>query len=182
MGQAMVWRRMNQVLGPSCVLRLPNGRRLRQTGFGVMKSGWLLTIGMNSAAQVYQHYLAQVRSNAPPRLLWTCGDDIVMQTPTLAYLIHLSFTGCVLKHVLPRAEFMGQRFEPGNVLQPLYPDRHAYSMAYFDPLNFKELAVGLLSWYSLARDRRVVQPLESYSPHTRDVYTWWAYGLLELSQ
>lgn len=182
LGQAIAWRRFNQVIGTSCVLRCPDGRRLRQTGYGIMKSGWLLTIGMNSAAQVYQHYLAQIRSGSPPRRLWSCGDDVIMEKSTKEYYVQLSLTGCILKHVKTDAEFMGMSFEPGHVLQPIYPDRHAFSMAYADVELLPQLAIGLLSWYALARDREVVRPLESYSVLPAYCYKWWAYGLLDLAQ
>lgn len=176
----IVWRRFCQVVGPDCRIRLPSGEVLSQQIWGIMKSGWLLTIGLNSASQVYQHYLAEIRSRSLPKKLWSYGDDLIMQKPTQEYLMHLSMTGCIVKHVLPKAEFVGLEFKAGGVLQPLYGKKHEFRLAYADPHLMPAIAIGLCAWYALAEDRSSIQKLYSYSRYSRQVYYWWALGLCDL--
>lgn len=175
-----IWRRFSQVVGPECILRLPDGRRLQQVLWGLMKSGWILTIGLNSSAQVYQHYLACIRAGVRPRLLWAMGDDVVVRSMPPQYFFFLTSTGCLVKHVKKGAEFCGLAFLPGGVLQPLYAAKHKFNIAYCDPDKLSDMATGLGAWYALAADSSVMEPIRGYSRFSRRQFRWWAMGLLEL--
>lgn len=63
------------------VVRLPDGRRFKQVGWGLMKSGWFRTIAFNSTAQVLVNELAWLRAgfDGAVRGLWTMGDDVLLE-------------------------------------------------------------------------------------------------------
>lgn len=126
--------RMREVVGPSCIIRLPSGRRLRQTSWGLMKSGWLLTLSMNSAAQYFQHALACKRLGWTVMSMWAMGDDLLMRAriedrDLERYQKELGRTGCLVKHALRRREFAGFYFSATEVV-PLYQDKHKFALAY----------------------------------------------------
>lgn len=87
----MIGLRIQQVMGPLMVVRLPCGTRLTQDFVGVMKSGWLLTLSANSASQFFQHAVTWHRMikddwmtrgfDNPLPYMWAMGDDLIMQWP-----------------------------------------------------------------------------------------------------
>jgi hypothetical protein len=156
--QVLCWNRMLQVVGPGAVFRFPDGERRRQRVVGLMKSGWLLTLSMNSMAQWAQHALASFRvgmTQVP--YMWAMGDDnLVRWNPSEeeleAYLSELRQTGCIVKHALRNREFAGFEVENCDVVRPLYKDKHIFALKHLDPRVEREtiLSYGLI--YALSDD------------------------------
>lgn len=128
-------------------IRLPNGDVYLQRGCGLMKSGWLLTLSLNSAAQFFQHTIAWNRwqrfAEAPPDM-WAMGDDMLFkidgqETPEgkriealedlHGYMMELSKTGCVVKHMEQVRDFAGYNFD-NEYPVPLYQDKHKFILSY----------------------------------------------------
>lgn len=178
----VLWRRFEAVVGPNCTVRMPDGTVLRQKIWGLMKSGWFLTIGLNSAAQVYQHYLALIRSKGKICPLWVMGDDVLTTKQSDSYYFWLRTTGCLVKHVLDSAEFCGLRFFKDGACQPIYPDRHRMSLAYATLTNLNDVCTSLCAWYSLAPDQSILtDQCWARSRFSRVQLYWWALGLMPLS-
>nr|QQM16241.1 putative replicase [Wifsystermes virus] len=156
--------RFRQVLGPDCVIRLPDGQRLSQERYGLMKSGWFRTIAENSAIQVLTHSLAWMRSHPGQYLpnMWTMGDDVVMGWSDLydqaCFERALATTGVLVKHGLQVREFAGFRFGRGCV-SPLYPEKHAFMLRFVPPDMKEQIADSYQLFYSLA-DRDDRAPLD----------------------
>lgn len=186
-----IFNRLAEVLGPDCLVRLPNGTRLKQTIWGLMKSGWLLTINMNSDAQDIITTLAWSRAY-PERgqcpLLWSMGDDVIMRwrddLDPEPLVRELGRAGILSKFAVPSREFAGflvGRDDRGRpYVDPLYPEKHKYLLAHTseDKLEDVVTAYGLI--YALARPeaRAWLEPYLVHSRWTRDTYLAWAYGLL----
>lgn len=133
----MCWNRFTEVIGPRAVVRLPDGRRLRQKGFGLMKSGWFLTLSMNSGAQFLQHAVAWMRMGSPGSLprMWAMGDDMLVRYKATdaelkEYERALGTTGCLVKHTVRSREFCGFSFPGDGVVLPLYQDKHKFLLDY----------------------------------------------------
>lgn len=182
--------RIKEVLGPLCTLRLPDGARYIQSVWGIMKSGWLLTIGWNSDAQDIITNLAWSRAYpnlGPCPRLWSMGDDVLMRwredldpKPLEA---ELTRAGILSKFAMPVREFAGYAFgrDPDIYVDPLYVDKHKFLLAHTSLEQLEEVvtAYGLL--YALARPatRAWLDPiLSEYARWTRDTYVAWAYGIL----
>lgn len=129
--------RMVEVVGDRCVIRTPAGYRLRQLEFGIMKSGWLLTLSLNSAAQLYQHVVAAFRVGDYSPYLWAMGDDTIIRLDDEfdldEYAAELSTTGCLLKFIHNSREFMGFDFNDDKLVVPLYQDKHKFILDYLSP-------------------------------------------------
>lgn len=186
-----LFNRLREVLGNRCTIRLPEGTRLRQLDWGVMKSGWLLTINMNSDAQDVITTLAWLRAYpdaGPCPLLWAMGDDVLMRwregLDPQPLTDQLRRAGILSKFAVQNREFAG--FEVGRTedgrpyVDPLYPDKHKYLLAHTSEDKLEEVVTAYGLIYALARPgtRQWLEPYMHYSVWTRDVYLAWAYGLL----
>lgn len=153
------WRRLRLVLGPDARFQLPGGTIWRQTEWGIMKSGFLLTLSLNGAAQFFQHALAWNRMGniTYPPLIWTMGDDTIMRMPVdkiEAYKEQLATTGCIVKFVSLAREFSGYRFVGmgDNVtVAPLYEDKHRFIVSYLEPEKEKDVITAFTLLYALDR-------------------------------
>lgn len=179
--------RIREVVGPQCVFRLPDGRRLRQTSWGLMKSGWLLTLSMNSAAQYFQHAVACRRLGWSVMDMWAMGDDLLMRARLSDEQMHeyeqsLSRTGCLVKHALRAREFAGFRFTEGQVL-PLYQDKHRFALQYVKPDLEQDLLFSYFLLYSMVDRFGWVESLRDHAkfpvgPRFRS----WAVGRFTFNQ
>lgn len=156
----MCLRRFWFVLGPGARIRMPTGLVWKQTCWGIMKSGFYLTLSMNGAAQMFQHALAWRRmgKNTLPPKIWTMGDDtLTRMDPSLMvdYRAALSTTGCIVKLVEKAREFAGYKFEGKDVtsavVTPLYPDKHQFIMRYVAPDQELQIATAFSLLYALAK-------------------------------
>lgn len=156
----MVARRMWFVLGPGAKFRMPTGVVWKQDCWGIMKSGFYLTLSMNGAAQMFQHALAWWRMGnrtLPPKI-WTMGDDtITRMNPDYipSYREHLSTTGCIVKLVEKSREFAGYRFEGAGVVDavvtPLYQDKHQFIMKHVSEDQEQSVALAFSLLYALSK-------------------------------
>lgn len=181
-------------------VRLPDGRLYQQKEVGVMKSGWLLTLSCNSAAQYYQHCLAWYRwhggnpiSSPPP--MWAMGDDMLVNftgakdpngrvVETVmdleGYKEELSKTGCLVKHLEPRKEFAGFTFSE-TVVEPLYQDKHRFILAHLRPEVEQETLLSYFLLYALVPNYGWLSEVRSRAEFPVGVsFRQWARGILSL--
>lgn len=176
-----MWGRFMEVLGPLCRLRLPDGARYQQTEWGVMKSGWILTLCMNSDAQHSQLVLACHRLNCEVPRLWATGDDtIIDHNPHPQLEQELGRTGCIVKHHKQKCEFMGMDISRKS-LNPLYEDKHRFKLAHMSDEKMQETLNQLAAFYALASPGKWIEDFEHLYKFPKSVYRAWALGLLELS-
>lgn len=214
--------RMAEVVGPKCTMALQGSdlliaskegllevreRRLgfvhvlRQTVWGRMKSGWQLTISMNSFAQFAQHVVAMTRMQnywrqavAPlpqgslPRI-WVMGDDILLSYPysddryqrsefLKSYQEATETLGCIVKHVRFGREFAGFSFEQAGPV-PLYKNKHIESLKWAET-ELEETLLAYMIIYCFVPDYgwvgQYARQLQDFVPqHTLKL---WAQGLL----
>lgn len=178
----IVWYRLQEVLGDQCVYRFPDGMRVRQNFQGLMKSGWYMTISMNSTCQVFQHVLACLRSQQPCSKIWAMGDDMLIEKPSdlTSYLDELRQTGCLVKHAKDCMEFAGMAFKAPDQCQPIYGDKHRFRLAYVPEHQRVQVATALSLWYALAPDISPIREFVSDSLFTRRHTILWALGLTKL--
>lgn len=177
--------RWNEVLGTDCVVRLPDGTRLRQRVKGIMKSGWLKTISVNSHAQDNITRLAWKRSRKDDfPLLWAMGDDVLMRWPggdPDSLVAEIKKLGIITKMATTDRDFAGFRFSLNHEVIPLYPDKHKFILAHAAEDQVAELssAYGLL--YSLTPEEKrgwVSDIVKKYGRWTWRVNRLWAMGLI----
>lgn len=181
-------RRFSQVLGPEAVVRLPDGMRLQQTSYGLMKSGWFRTIGTNSDIQFLIHTLAWIRSHStalPP--MWTLGDDVAIGWSTTrydqaAFERALATTGIRVKHGKLAREFGGFKMH-GSSVEPLYPDKHLFLLKHVSPYMATQVADAYMLVYALDNSphaeyvRTKLAPHATVSPARARL---WAHGVVGL--
>lgn len=152
-------RRFYHVLGPGATIRMPTGVVWKQDCWGLMKSGFYLTLSLNGAAQMFQHALAWWRMGKrtlPPRI-WTMGDDTLSRmrpTDIEEYKEQLATTGCLVKMVETAREFAGYRFDGRGLADasvvPLYERKHQFLMQHVEPDQEKQVALAFSLLYALA--------------------------------
>lgn len=184
----LVWARACQVVGPEAVFRLPSGQRYRQREWGLMKSGWLQTLSMNSMAQDLQSDLAWQRSGleGSPPPVWAMGDDKLMKwNPTEdqleRFVLALATTGCVVKHALRSREFAGFLFE-GDQVKPLYPKKHSFTVRYVSPDNEQAVLLAFAMLYSLQKDESWFDQVKHHLDFPiANILPMWAAGLINVA-
>lgn len=183
-----VFNRYLSILGPGSVLHLPSGRRLRQTFFGFMKSGWFRTLSDNSLAQFCQHVLAWTRLGVPHPLpyVWIMGDDLLMRVVCGSqelmdeYGRKLAATGCLVKLLENKREFAGFSFPSDEEVIPLYQDKHRFMLSHVNPDNEQQVLLSFVLLYALTPNAWI----DFYSfrmkfPLSRR-FRAWALGLVKL--
>lgn len=188
--ERLVRARFYHVVGPGARIRLRDGRVYRQTDWGLMKSGWLLTLSMNSMSQLCQHALAWTRMGegaSPLPHMWAMGDDsIIRQSHDLEKLARyeaaLSTTGCLVKKSVLRREFCGILLEgEGDVtVTPLYGPKHKFHLAYLDPLVEQDTLQSYQLIYALSADRWIDRHKDRLGIDYGPLYRLWAAGLVNL--
>lgn len=180
--QWMCIRRMHDVVGPGAVFRFPSGERVRQKQWGLMKSGWYLTLSMNSMAQLCQHILTWNRLTLPYELplVWAMGDDIIARWRGPGWLIsvyadNLAMTGCIVKHAIIDRQFAGFRF--GEVaVAPLYKEKHQFVLRHLKPAFERETVLSYAMLYALSDDYWLEQYYKRCGV-TEATLRDWAMGL-----
>uniref|UniRef100_A0AAT9JF98 RNA-directed RNA polymerase n=1 Tax=Kalotermes flavicollis sobeli-like virus 1 TaxID=3133512 RepID=A0AAT9JF98_9VIRU len=182
----LVENRWKQVLRDA-VIRLPNGDRYRQEGYGLMKSGWYRTIAENSAAQVLINSLAWKRSGLPglmPRI-WTMGDDVLLgwnqKWDSRKLEDALATTGVLVKQSTTTREFGGFEISLQGHVTPLYRDKHAFMLSHVNPAIKSAIADSYTCLYAVAKPGFADVVREKVTPHSS--LTWrlaelWARGVV----
>jgi hypothetical protein len=187
----VVFLRFSQVLGPHTLVTLPNGETYRQDFWGFMKSGWFLTISLNGDCQVLCNVLAWVRywrkQNQPPPPfppIWVMGDDVRLRLPPEFnipdFVEQLTSTGLRIKDWSLRNEFAGFSFS-GRLgkatVEPLYPTKHKFILAYTGPDQIRDSVTQMSMLYALSESDWLSPLQEEYVPYSPEVFKAWAYGL-----
>nr|UGO57540.1 MAG: hypothetical protein 1 [Riboviria sp.] len=183
--QRMVLARFIQVVGIAAKFQLPNGEIYRQLCWGLMKSGWLLTLSLNSFAQWCQHKLAWMRALLPGPLppMWAMGDDELAECGEVspkslkAYLQAMKTTGCIIKHGINSREFAGFKFGKGTV-EPLYKDKHVFLMKHVREEVKIQTMTSLQLLYCMSGDSWAFDL--GFTGLTPNAARDWAQGLVQL--
>lgn len=185
--ELMLERRWDAVLRDA-VIRLPDGRRFRQSRYGVMKSGWFRTIAENSSAQLAINALAWVRSHDVPfPPMWSMGDDVIIawddDYDVNEFETALATTGIIVKQSSREREFAGFRFGGGKVT-PLYPSKHRFLLAHCNPELAEDVATAYTVLYALSEEEAAQQVLPFVTPYSRTnpraAELWARGGLIHL--
>lgn len=181
--------RWREVLSTDCVVRLPNGSRYRQSVPGIMKSGWLLTISVNSEAQERLSIAAWMRTQtgSVPRV-WSMGDDVLMEWPPdsdeKGFVEELTRLGVIVKQASHSLEFAGFSFGRVNgypVVNPLYERKHRFLLRHVPENQLEEVVSAYGCLYALADQDKsswIRDILRRYGRWTLQTYRVWAVGLL----
>lgn len=184
----MVFMRFSHLFGPNTLYVFPDGVVLRQTFWGCMKSGCLLTLSMNSAAQYFQHALACFRMGFTevPKL-WAMGDDnLIRMDPKYLeqYLQLLSITGCIVKQAEMAREFAGFRMEGHSLADasciPLYEEKHKFMIAWMDESQEEEILMAFALLYALDPPAWFQNVLYRSTIRLGPKHRMWAKGLIKL--
>lgn len=184
--ERMARRRWFEVLGTDCVVRLPGGQRYRQLKPGLMKSGWYLTISVNSQAQELLTIAAYRRcfTTRIPKV-WSMGDDVLMEwlgEDEEKFVGELRSLGILTKHALHRREFAGFEFlitPQGVRVNPLYGPKHRFLLAHTPVADLEEVLTSYALLYGLASDsvsEWVAPYLRRFSRWTKTAAIVWATG------
>lgn len=186
----LVRARLYHVVGPGSVLRLADGAEFAQRDWGLMKSGWLLTLSMNSMSQLFQHAVAWWRlGNAMSALphVWAMGDDTIIKythdsRKLELYESALATTGCLVKKSVLRREFCGVLVEGDDdvTVTPLYVDKHKFLLSYLDPKVEQDTLQSYFLLYALSKDRWVDEYRDRLIMDHGPMYKLWAKGLCRL--
>lgn len=185
-----VVNRFLEVVGPRAVLRLPDGRRLRQKQWGLMKSGWFLTLSLNSFAQAAQHELACLRLKIiKSPLLWAMGDDSLIywdlaKDVVSSYMGQLAKTGCLIKHFKFEREFCGFRVFgtiANPIVNPLYEDKHKFNLSFLKKKVEWETTLSYTLIYALSDSQWIRRIHNRFDIPIGYMQRAWAKGLIELN-
>lgn len=178
----IVYNRVAEVVGPRCVVALPDGTLLRQLTWGLQKSGWLLTLSLNSAAQDMQHLLACRRLGWPDEgtIVWAMGDDLLCyanwsEEQASDYAAALDKTGCIVKYIKNVREFCGFSYERG--CDPLYQDKHKFLMEYCPLEKLRDLISTYSVIYALSDASWFWKVQARYALCGQEPYRRFAQGL-----
>lgn len=190
--ERMVRSRLWEIVGPGATFRLEDGDRFAQVGWGLMKSGWYLTLSMNSMSQLFQHALAWSRLGKvgePLPLCWAMGDDTIIrmsqeQDFVSDYERELATTGCLVKKSVLQREFCGVRVwgsGQGAIVDPLYPQKHQFTLAYINPKHEQDTLQSYKLLYALSGNRWIDLHNDKLAVDYGPLYKLWARGLVKLS-
>lgn len=139
----LVFNRLVMVF-KECKFEFQDGQVVKQQGIGIMKSGFYLTIILNSIAQMALHVAAGLRVGIDVRSYWPecLGDDTVqpgLGRLTSDYVRELESLGCVVKgcKVMDYVEFAGLQMNHKRVV-PAYWKKHLFKCCYHDAETFGE--------------------------------------------
>nr|QQO81413.1 RNA-dependent RNA polymerase [Soybean thrips sobemo-like virus 6] len=181
----VLWR-FQHVVGPCALMQLPEGACFSQTDWGLMKSGWLLTLSMNSAAQAFQHAVAWRRMGRtdPVPYIWAMGDDLLIRSAMKGdfqyYLDALSTTGCIVKKLEFSREFSGFTFTEGEV-EPLYPGKHKFILKHAADEVVGEILLSYQLIYALSKNKWFAPWLKYAREDLGFRAKLWAEGQIALS-
>lgn len=115
------------------------GRIVQQMFAGFMKSGQVLTIDLNSIAQVALHLLACLRSRQTIKPLKATGDDTIQKKADSpeSYLEQLELAGCLVKESMTGYQFMGFDLTSRGPY-PMYLGKHVTNLLYQKDENLQQ--------------------------------------------
>lgn len=152
--RAAIIARFAYLYGTGFVVRFPDGRRFRQGFYGMMKSGSVLTLSLNSLAQAAMHWLACLRAGERLERVWALGDDFLAYTregfPAARIDQLVSEMGAIVKFSVKRREFAGMLIR-GDGLEPLWQSKHKFIIAHLPPADVRGYLMDLLVWYARSR-------------------------------
>nr|QXV86558.1 RNA-dependent RNA polymerase [Solemoviridae sp.] len=185
----MVAHRFMTLYGPGARFVMPDGLVWRQKNVGIMKSGSLLTLSMNSAAQYFQHALAWLRMGNltdPPRI-WTMGDDtltLMSDEDIEAYSKHLAKTGCLLKICERSRDFSGFLVEGDAIsnakVTPLYQEKHKFMIKHVKPEQEERVMMAFTLLYALNPPDWLKDILKRTNVQMGPKQKLWAKGMINL--
>lgn len=117
--------------------QFPDGSFANQPGWGIMKSGCLLTLILNSVGQSLAHYVAMRRMDYPAHHCepFCFGDDTVqlLDFDMDEYIYHLGLLGMLSKieTIGEDFDFVGWKFSERSVV-PAYENKHKFNILYGD--------------------------------------------------
>lgn len=120
------------------VFNFGDGTRVKQNGYGVMKSGCLLTLALNSVGQLIIHALACYDIGLDPddNVPFCMGDDTLQkQFPESCDYVDALGDYCLIKeaeNTTGYIEFCGFLFTEKGFI-PAYWEKHLYQLCYLDP-------------------------------------------------
>nr|QXV86534.1 RNA-dependent RNA polymerase [Luteoviridae sp.] len=122
----------------SAQFSFPDGMIVQQAAPGIMKSGCLMTLILNSVGQTALHFLASIRSGLDPNLNipLSMGDD-TLQHPFAEmeeYASRLAELAVVkeAEHTEGYSEFIGFLFDKKGFF-PAYWKKHLFNLRHLDP-------------------------------------------------
>lgn len=180
--------RKREVMGPGCIVRLPDGTRLIQLIWGIQKSGSLTTLSDNSAAQdilndVALRLYCQEKNIRFPELgiFWAMGDDMIMEWNSewdvQRFVAILNGLGVQIKSWTHESEFAGFRFGFSDVVNPAYPEKHKFLLGC---KGFTQELVDALSLVYALSDSDMGEWLRYRQSLPPALTRAWARGLCEL--
>lgn len=180
--ERIITNRFREVLGDRCVVRLPDGSRYRQTGYGLFKSGWLPTIFFNSLRQIGSYAVAMwLAFGLPLPEFWALGDDVLMawiEGLDEGKLIEaLRSLGQIVKRIGPERDFSGFRF--GKTVDPLYTGKHKFILSHVEPAKFTEIVDAYALVYACSSRNDVSEFVKRNSTYAPPVIYAWANGLIQ---
>ena len=173
-----IMNRMTEVVGPECLLQLPDGSCYRQREYGLMKSGWLKTISDNGAHISWMVSGAAAAMGIPVPVHWAMGDDLSSQLPATedlaTFVGWFEFHGVIVKQWAKAAEFSG--FDFSKECEPLYPQKHRFILQFCPEQQVSQLADAYGLLYSLSDDEEMWEWIECHATYPRVAFSDWARG------
>lgn len=130
------------------------GERIKQPGWGVMKSGCYLTIVLNSLCQTILHAIVSRKMNMDPEwTLFRCMGDDTIQKPVAdleTYVEKLRELGAIVKDHCqgPMIEFCGHNMV-GLYLRPVYTSKHIFKLMFADPAVLPQMLLAYHLVYAM---------------------------------
>nr|QPZ88397.1 RNA-dependent RNA polymerase [Soybean thrips sobemo-like virus 3] len=182
----LVFWRFQHIVGPNAIMQLPEGACFSQDSWGLMKSGWLLTLSLNSASQAFQHALAwrRIGRTDPVPYIWAMGDDLLIRSAMKGefdyYLEALGKTGCIVKKLEFSREFSGFLFTDNHV-EPLYPDKHKFILKHASDSTVGEILLSYQLIYALSGNKWFMPWIQHARENLGFRAKLWAEGQIRLS-
>lgn len=147
----------------SARFRFSDGVEIRQMIPGIMKSGCLLTLLLNSVGQTMVHAIVMHRLNLDPfeNMPWCAGDDTLQHPCDYSDRYHEELDAlCLIKEAEETkdyAEFVGFLFDKTG-FYPSYWKKHLYQLRHLDPgVEMEALVSYQYLWYNWPPMLRLIQ-------------------------
>jgi len=158
-------------------LMTSDGHLFKQQIPGVMKSGCVNTISLNSHCQVFLHMAvcieAQISMHPLPRV---CGDDTLHHAKHTLHLDLYKRYGIQIKESSETTEFVGHRFTDEGPI-PLYMMKHLKKMRYVDDETMDQYLDSMARMYVHTEYfefwEKVAKALGNPLPYSRQYYKYW---------
>lgn len=158
-------------------LILSDGTILRQVVPGVMKSGCVNTISINSHCQVFVHIIVARDQGLPVHPLPACvGDDTLQDVMHTQNLEVYRRYGVVVKSVSDAIEFVGHEFHHDGP-RPMYIQKHFKKLRYVSEENLAQYLDSMArmychtEWYQFWE--KLARALGYNLPLSQQAYQFW---------